>query len=187
MVQIIVEFLPAADCKNAQLINRLWNHYVKVYQSALYPRIGITNEQLIELFEQRHSLRYINLRSLDSMSAKVWDTLANCEKMEGLAVPSSCTDISFLTLLPKLKSLDLWATNNITDYSPVGSCANLETLTVPRLCTDISFLTQLFKLKSLNLKDCDNITDYSPVGSCANLEKLILPSSCTDISFLTLL
>jgi len=90
-------------------------------------------------------------------------------------------DLSPLTGLAVLKSLDLWAVA-VSDLSPLAKLTNLEHLALRcTSATDLSPLSNLTALKSLEILGAP-AKDLSPLAELTNLECLKLHTPATDLS-----
>lgn len=88
-------------------------------------------------------------------------------------------DISPLSLLTEIKSLEIFGNVNITNLEPLRELETLEEIT---LCgctqiTDISPISKLPNLKKLDLKGCTGIVDVRPLSLSKSLTKLNLANT----------
>jgi len=100
------------------------------------------------------------------------------------------TDLSPLANLTNLTSLDLAGCSKIADLSPLADLVRLELLDISAWdsdtpLNDISPLANLTALKSLNLRSRTNLSDLTPLGELAELESLDLEGSSRQKSDLT--
>lgn len=136
----------------------------------------------------------------------VWASLASIQPDRLLLCYTSITDLTPLTNLAQLSSLDLHDCKGVDDITPLArliqlqslwldGCAGVTDLTplahLPQMkslnlsnCTaagDLSPLAQLTMLESLHLKGCTRVTDLAPLGHLPELKKLWL-DGCTGLS-----
>lgn len=121
------------------------------------------------------------IRDRDIMLSDVWELTELDLHSQGI------TNISALSSLLNLETLDLSSNHQITDISALSSLLNLKTLDLSsnRQITDISALSSLITLKSLDLRTTQ-ITDISALSGLQNLETLSLTGNrIIDISALS--
>lgn len=89
--------------------------------------------------------------------------------------PKTLIDLTALTTLKQLRSLDLSACRKINDFSPIESLQSLKFLNL-NWCNiaDLIPLKDLASLKSLQLRACYKIKDIAPLQKLTNLESLNL-------------
>jgi Leucine-rich repeat (LRR) protein/signal recognition particle receptor subunit beta len=111
--------------------------------------------------------------------------LSNLKFFYAESLGTKITDISFLSGLIQLQSLDL-SDNQITDISFLSGLTQLQSLDLSdNQITDISFLSGLTQLQSLYLSN-NQITDISFLSGMTQLQSLYLRNNqITDISFLS--
>ena len=107
-----------------------------------------------------------------------FEPLKYCTDLEALDIGhKSCTDISFIKDLKKLKILIL-AINRITDITPLEGLTNLTYLELfLNNIEDLSPLENLVNLEYLNLCHNRNLGDIDPILHYTNLKKLWI-SNC---------
>ncbi len=94
--------------------------------------------------------------------------------VESLTLPAEVTDVSQLSLLTGLKSLDASAIQVSADWTLLSALKDLESLSLPPLTVDLHALEViggLTKLKNLNLSGC-GITTLAPLENLTSLETL---------------
>ena len=99
-------------------------------------------------------------------------------------------DLTPLTLLPNLRSLNLSGTTIPTEehLKVLVHCKKLETLNLgySENLTTVSMLADMPALKELNLDNCTNFTDFDSISRLKNLTYLCLASiGVKDLSFLS--
>lgn len=98
------------------------------------------------------------------------------------------TNLSPLASLTNLTSLNLAGCDSITDLSPLANLSNLESLDLSAWdgdtkLSDLSPLSSLTALRTLNLRLRMNVSDLSPLGQLTELESLNLSSrQISDLS-----
>jgi Leucine-rich repeat (LRR) protein len=96
------------------------------------------------------------------------------------------TDLSNLTRLRGLQSLNLWGCHCVTDLSPLAELQALQSLDLSDFegVTDLYPLARLQGLQSLNLWGCRGVTILLPLARLQGLKNLDLShcSGVTDLS-----
>ena len=124
--------------------------------------------------------------------------LSSCSRLESLDIEdSSVTDISVVSLMPRLKELvcckAVEGRPSIKDLSPLTACPNLRKLWVRgNEVKELSFLSSFTALEDLGVTDCPLITSLAPLSNLKGLQRLrcrgihprtsLLPlASCTGL------
>ena len=102
--------------------------------------------------------------------------------------PGKITDLSNLTGLINLQTLNLSVCTALTDVSGLAGLTNLQSLDLNycKALTDVSGLAGLTNLQSLNLSYCAALIDVSGLAGLTNLQSLnlFLCAALTDLSVL---
>jgi internalin A len=127
-----------------------------------------------------------NLPYLRTLYLGTWKlTRAGDFEWDGEREPPELKDLSPLSVLQGLQSLDLSDCRGVTDLSPLSELQGLQSLSMSRTgVTDLSPLSRLQGLQTLNLSGCEGVTDLSPLFGLHGLHTLNLSrcESVTDLS-----
>ena len=108
--------------------------------------------------------------------------------LQNLSLQASLVeDISFVSILPALKSLELRDCHKIRDISALPSCRNLEKFTIgSTVLEDISGLSRCQNLQEFWLCAFSKVSDISPLATCPSLQTVYLSQNhnIKDISAL---
>ena len=120
----------------------------------------LTSKSLFEtLFKKYQHNEIIEIKFEDYGLCDIWSNV----KFKIDLQFSNITDVS---MLGKVYSLNLFGCNNITDISMLG---NVHTLDLSH-CSKITDVSMLGTVHTLNLYYCSNITDVSMLGNVQNLD-----------------
>ena len=136
-------------------------------QYASDERIGVTDELL---------------RAQDNFEASEYHRQV-LSRITSTAVATKATDISRLSGLTCLHTLNLSYCSNIAEFSPLAGLTALRSLNMQgcRSVTDLAPLAGLTALQSLNLSGCTNVIDLNPLAGLTALQSLNL-SGCTSVT-----
>jgi Leucine-rich repeat (LRR) protein len=170
-----------ANGKTAEEINKVkrWNHTIYTIKNKLLPENSVEikiNGRILNEMTCFYSLNDENLSDISSLSS-----LMNLQTLN-LEWCTNLSDISPLCGLTNLQTLSLWS-KNLSDISPLSGLTNLQTLSLwSENLSDISPLSGLTNLQTLDLTD-DNLSNISPLRGLTNLQALRLcRSNLSDIS-----
>jgi len=113
-----------------------------------------------------------------------FSSLAQLTHLRSLSIDGGeVTDLSSLTCLPQLESLQLGGETSVTDFSVLAKLTNLRHIVLSTATvTDLSPLTHLTKLTMLQL-EFTSVTDLSPLAGLTELQSLFLNhTKVTDLS-----
>ena len=105
--------------------------------------------------------------------------------IDHLFIYGEITDISCLSALQNLKTLEISSQIQINDFSCLSECKNLQKINaLNSSLTDISFISKI-PIKELIVPQCD-IEDFTPLSDCKDIISLNLSSTdFSDTSLLT--
>ncbi|PON34218.1 LRR domain containing protein [Parasponia andersonii] len=173
-------FLSYIDLANSSLCRFSFIHRLKVLQHLDLSSTLVGDDEVEEIASVGANLRYLNLSNTKVSSAGIGILTGHVPNLEILSLSNTLVDdvaISYISLMPSLKDIDLSNTNTKGIIYQVGSP---ETEPVPSLLA----LQSLRNLKKLNLEQTQ-VSDaalYS-VSSLQELTHLSLGNfSLTDIS-----
>lgn len=164
--------------------------------------MGYTSLELDEVDNLRHltRLKALDFRLHHNIELGVLRPLVNLERLS-LSSVEALEDVSFLasmrhlrfldisdtwvgdvtplTELVGLSSLDVSACHEIVDIAPLRSLTELTTLRLNHCgsVTDLSPLAALAALTELDLLGCDRVDDLSPLATLAGIETLLIGGS----------
>ncbi len=129
----------------------------------------------VEQIETIGELRSLDTLNIRSATLANFDFLEPLQELTFLGIQRGGTrDLGVLPKLKKLKVINIWKVNGLTDLGPIGRTESLQWICLEALSTVTSLpeLNQLHNLRRLELRNLKRLDDLAPLAKTPALEDL---------------